>query len=100
MPTSGPSLTRARVGFNPTNPHAAAGTRIEPPASLPCPIATIPLATAAPDPPLEPPDDRSRSHGLRVGPYAVGSVVAESSSCGTFVRPTHTNPAARKRCAR
>ena len=34
-----------------------------------------------------------------VGPYASGSVVGTSPSSGVFVRPTHTKPASRKRCA-
>lgn len=49
--------------------------RIEPAASVPCAIGTIPAATAAPAPPLEPPALRPRSHGLRVAPYSTGSVV-------------------------
>ena len=51
-------------------------------------------------PPLEPPVVRSVSHGLRVGPYASGSVVGTSPSSGVFVRPTQTKPASRKRRAR
>jgi hypothetical protein len=42
--------------------------RIEPPPSLPCAIGNMPPATAAAAPPLEPPGERSRSHGLRVIP--------------------------------
>src|SRR5438067_13851365 len=67
-PTNGPADTRPRDGFNPTSPHALAGMRIEPPPSLACPMATMPLATAAPDPPDDPPVERLWSHGLRDGP--------------------------------
>ena len=67
-PNSGPDDTRARVGFRPTSPHSLAGMRIEPPPSLAWPIGTSPAATAAADPPLEPPVERVVSHGLRVGP--------------------------------
>src|SRR6516165_8326338 len=81
-PYSGPSVPRARLGLSPTSPHIDDGMRIEPPMSLPCATATIPAATAAADPPLEPPGERLRSHGLRVGPYAKGSVVAEDASSG------------------
>ena len=47
-----------------------AGMRIDPPPSPACATGTIPLATAAADPPLEPPGVWSRFHGLCVGPYA------------------------------
>ena len=48
-------------------PHSDAGMRMEPPVSLPMPMGTIPAATAAPEPPLEPPGTRRRSHGLDTG---------------------------------
>ena len=53
--SSGPSETRPRDGFSPTRPHMLAGMRIEPPPSLACATGTMPLATAAAEPPLEPP---------------------------------------------
>ena len=55
---------RPRLGFRPTMPHQAAGMRTEPPMSVPSASGTQPLATAAPDPPDEPPGVRVRSHGL------------------------------------
>ena len=54
-PNIGPSGFRARVGFIPTSPQHAAGTRMEPPPSFACAIGTTPAATAAAEPPLEPP---------------------------------------------
>ncbi len=48
-------------------PHKAAGPRRDPVASEPWATGTIPHATAAAGPPLDPPTDRERSHGLRVG---------------------------------
>ena len=63
--------------------------------SLPCAAATIPDATAAAEPPLEPPVDRSTSQGLCAAPYATGSVVTVLVSSGTLVRPRQTKPAAR-----
>ena len=51
----GPSVVRARVGLSPTMPHMRAGKRIEPPMSLPCATGTSPAATAAAEPPLDPP---------------------------------------------
>ena len=67
-PPSGASETRPRCGLRPTRPQHAAGILSEPPPSLPCAIGTIPAATAAADPPEEPPGVRPRSHGLRAGP--------------------------------
>ncbi len=46
---------RARVGLSPTIPQTAAGIRNDPPPSLPVAAGTIPDATAAAEPPLEPP---------------------------------------------
>ena len=54
----------------PTTPHSAAGWRIEPPVSEPSASGTNPAATAAADPPEEPPGTRLGSQGLRVGPKA------------------------------
>src|SRR4051794_30880605 len=98
-PISGPSEIRCRVGFNPTRPHSLAGMRIEPPPSLACATGTIPEATAAAEPPLEPPVERERSHGLRLGPYARGSVVGRIPSSGVLVLPMVTKPACLKRAA-
>src|SRR5207249_546723 len=67
-PASGPSDVRPREGFRPTSPHSLAGMRIEPPPSFACAAGTIPEATAAAEPPLDPPGDRVLSHGFRVGP--------------------------------
>ena len=63
-PRSGPSGLRPRVGLRPTRPFADAGTRIEPPPSLACAMGTMPAATAAPEPPEEPPEEWSSSYGL------------------------------------
>jgi hypothetical protein len=72
--------------------------RIEPPPSLPCAIGTIPVATATAAPPLEPPLDRVRSQGLRVGPpFCTASVVGAMQNSGTVVRPKGRKPSARNR---
>src|SRR5438045_900666 len=71
---AGPSDGRPRDGFSPTGPPSLAGRGIEPPPSFACAAGTMPEATAAADPPLDPPGERPTSHGLRVGPYASGSV--------------------------
>src|SRR3954452_1276275 len=98
--TSGAIEIRPRLGLSPTRPQQAAGMRIEPPPSLPCAIGTIPAATAAADPPLDPPGVREPSHGLRVGPVKRGSVVGRIANSGRLVIPTITNPAARSRRTR
>ena len=54
-PRSGPREIRPRLGLRPTSPQQAAGMRIEPPPSLPWASGTIPAATAAAEPPEEPP---------------------------------------------
>ncbi len=51
-------------------PHSAAGWRIEPPVSVPIDHGAVPAATAAAEPPEDPPGTRLRSHGLSTGPKA------------------------------
>src|SRR5262249_40046286 len=92
-PTSGPEGVRARVGFKPKRPQFAAGTRIEPPPSPACAAGTMPAATAAAAPPLDPPALRPTSQGFRVGPLATGSVPGDSANSGELVRPMMTSPA-------
>jgi hypothetical protein len=86
--------------LSPTRPQHAAGIRIEPPPSLPWAIGTIPAATAAPDPPLDPPGVRSGTQGLAVGPKRRDSVVGRIPFSGSVVLPTITNPASRRRRTR
>ena len=62
--------------------------------SFPCATGTMPEATAAADPPLDPPAEWDGDQGLRVGPNANGSVVGDMVSSGTLVRPSSTRPAA------
>ena len=64
---SGAEEILPRVGLMPNSPQTLDGMRIDPPPSLPCAAGTRPAATAAPAPPLDPPDDRDRSHGVRAG---------------------------------
>ena len=64
----------------PYTPQKLAGLRTEPPPSLPSENGPRPVATAAPDPALDPPEVRSGSHGLRVGSAErglAGAAVAE-----------------------
>src|SRR5579885_2016130 len=92
-PRSGASVMRARVGFSPKTPQHEAGMRIDPPPSFACAIGTMPAATAAQAPPLEPPAVRVVFHGFRVGPKSRGSVVASRPNSGVLVFPTMIRPA-------
>ena len=58
--------TRPKDGLRPTTPVSDAGTRMEPPVSVPSAPAIMLLARAAAEPPLDPPATRWRSRGLRV----------------------------------
>src|SRR5680860_1499753 len=85
------------VGLTPTVPVTAAGWRIEPPVSVPTARGASKAATAADDPPPEPPGMRSVSHGLRVGPNAENSVDDPIANSSMFVLPRITQPASRRR---
>jgi len=90
MPCQPPSPGKVPgAGFRPTSPQSAAGSRMEPPPSEAVATLTIPAATAAAEPLLEPPAVRERSHGLRAGPNG------HSASSGIVVVPTITAPVAR-----
>src|SRR5919202_4207259 len=74
-------------------PHSAAGWRIEPPVSVPIAHGALPAATAAAEPPDEPPGTRERSHGLSVGPYAEFSVEEPIANSSWLVLPSSGAPA-------
>ena len=93
-----PSIGSAPVvGFSPTTPQNDEGMRMDPPVSVPRAIGTTPPASAAADPPLDPPVMREGSHGLAVGPHAETRLVAPAASSCMFVLPITMAPAARKR---
>ncbi len=71
--------------------------RTEPPVSVPIASGTMPAATAAPLPPLEPPDMRAGSHGLREAPVAERSPVGPYANSCVVVLPTMIAPASRNR---
>ncbi len=50
-------IVHPRLGFSPTTPHWDAGMRIDPAMSLACATGTKAAATAAPDPPDDPPGE-------------------------------------------
>ena len=56
--------TSPRVGFTVDVPHAADGMRSEPAVSVPVAAGVMCAATAAAEPPLEPPAERSSARGL------------------------------------
>jgi hypothetical protein len=60
--------TRPEVGRSAATPLATAGTRSDPPRSLPSASGAMPVATATASPPLDPPGVRVGSQGLRVAP--------------------------------
>src|SRR5664279_209241 len=70
---------------------------MEPPVSEPSASGANPAATAAAEPPLEPPGTRERSCGLRVGPNAEFSVDEPIANSSRLVLPTGTAPAATTR---
>ena len=73
-PYIGKPLMRPREGLRPTRPQQEAGMRIEPPPSEPWASGTRPAATAAAEPPEEPPAIRVRSQGVTAGGCPSGSV--------------------------
>src|SRR5437588_8843771 len=89
--------TRPKLTLKPNRPEYDDGMRIEPPPSLPVQIGIIPDATAAADPPDDPPGVRSGFHGLRVVPCRNDRVQFTDPNSGDVVRPTKTAPAARRR---
>src|SRR5262245_18892468 len=89
--------TRPYVGLSPTTPQNEAGWRMEPPVSDPNDSGTHADATAAAEPPLEPPGVRSAAHGLRTGPYAEFSFDEPIANSSQFALATITAPAAPRR---
>jgi len=81
----------------PVTPHIAAGWRIEPPVSVPVATGTRPAATAAAEPPEEPPGIAARSQGLRTGPKYECSLEPPIANSSQLVLPRHTAPAAASR---
>src|SRR5580704_1772113 len=74
-------------------PHIAPGCRIDPPVSVPSDATANPAATAAADPPLDPPGMRSVASGFSTGPYAEFSFELPIANSSQFVLPKITAPA-------
>src|SRR5919109_1633987 len=81
------------VGRSPTRPQSAAGCLIEPPVSEPSAQGARPPATAAAEPPDEPPGTRSGSQGLWEGPNPEFSVEEPIANSSKFVFPRSGRPA-------
>lgn len=86
--------TAPYVGLTPTVPVTAAGWRMEPPVSVPMASGAWKEASAAEEPPPEPPGMRERSQGLPVGPYALFSVLDPMANSSMLVLPRMTTSAA------
>ena len=82
----------------PTIPHRAAGWRMEPPVSVPSDPAQRDAATAAADPPDEPPGTWSSDQGLRTGPRELFSLDEPIANSSMFSLPSMMAPAAASRC--
>ena len=81
----------------PTTPQRLAGTRTEPPESVPGARSTRPVATATAEPVEEPPAVRVGSSGFGQGGRPVAQpIIPHASSCIASL-PTETPPAARVR---
>ena len=65
--------------------------------SEPSAYGPTPAATAAADPPDEPPGTRERSHGLQVGSKAEFSVDEPMANSSMLVFPSITAPASKSR---
>src|SRR6185312_10542775 len=81
----------------PTVPVTCAGWRIEPPVSVPSASGASKAATAAAEPPEEPPGTLVRSQGLRDGPYPEFSVEEPIANSSMFALPMRTASAPRSR---
>src|SRR5690606_4990659 len=88
---------RPTDGRRPETPLKAAGRRTEPPVSLPSAPAQKPAATAAPEPPLEPPGMRVVFQGLSVCPPTELTLRTPYANSCRLVLPTIAAPARRSR---
>src|SRR5699024_6207269 len=84
---------RLKLGLKAETPQRDAGIRIDPAVSVPRAVGTIPVATAAADPPLEPPAERSGAQG-----FPTWSVEPPAANSSGSVGPTNTVPGA-SRCS-
>jgi hypothetical protein len=81
----------------PVMPQKLAGWRMEPPVSVPVAAGNRPAATAAAEPPDEPPGTRVRSQGLCTAPKAEFSLAEPIANSSQLSLPMVTAPAAASR---
>ena len=81
----------------PVMPQKLAGWRIEPPVSVPVAAGSRRAATAAADPPDEPPGTRLSSQGFRVTCQAEFSVLEPIANSSQLSLPRVTVPASARR---
>src|SRR5690606_24462271 len=89
--------TRPEVGLMPVRPQKEAGRRIEPPVSLAVAAGHRWAATAAAEPPEEPPGTRSVFQGLCTGPYQLVSLEEPMANSSILVLPSVMAPSAARR---
>ena len=77
----------------PVMPEKLAGWRIEPPVSVPVVAGTSRAATAAAEPPDEPPGTRASSHGFLTGRKAEFSLLEPMANSSQLSLPSVTVPA-------
>jgi hypothetical protein len=76
----------------------AAGCRIDPPVSVPSDPAQSEAATAAAEPPEDPPGTCASDQGFRTGPRELFSVDDPIANSSMFSLPSITVPASASRC--
>src|SRR5579859_7191384 len=81
----------------PHTPLSAAGCRMEPPVSVPVAAGAMRAATAAAEPPEEPPGTSRLSHGFRTGPKYELSLEEPMANSSMLHLPSVTAPAAPRR---
>jgi len=74
-------------------PHKDAGWRIEPPVSVPLAAGASRAATAAAEPPDEPPGTHSLFQGFLTAPYQEVSLEEPMANSSILVFPSNTLPA-------
>src|SRR3954466_6788086 len=89
--------TAPSVGLSPTRLFKPAGTRPEPAVSVPSAKLTNPVATATPEPELEPPGMNAGSNGLRATPQGGRTPTRPVANWSRLVLPTTRAPAATRR---
>ena len=95
----GKAGTLPKEGLSPKMPEKPAGMRIEPPPSVPSDKGAKPAATAAAEPPDDPPGVFDRSQGLRVTPDSGELVTPFQPNSGVVVLPRRIAPCSRSRAA-